>query len=41
MNNEKGFTLLELMIAIIALIVVIGGGGTALYVGWHFLSKGW
>lgn len=40
MTNQKGWTLVELVAAIWALIV-LAFAGACIYVAWHFISKLW
>lgn len=43
-NNNKGYTLIELLIAIVtgtAALTMIGGLVAIAYVAFHFLSKIW
>lgn len=40
MKNQKGFTLVEMLICIFGLATV-GVLGSVLYVGVHFISKFW
>lgn len=39
-NNQKGFTVLELM-AVVWVLFILGLIGTAIYVAHHFLMKWW
>lgn len=40
MNNEKGYTVVELITALDILAVLAFWGGM-IYVAWHFISKFW
>ena len=44
LNNEKGFTLVELLISIFGLAVVLGGIAlivAIIKIAWHFIAKFW
>lgn len=40
MNNQKGYTLVELLVCVFGL-VTLGIFSTLVYVGFHFLAKFW
>lgn len=37
---QRGFTLIELFVVIAGLVTIVGGG-TAIYVAFHFIAKFW
>lgn len=40
MKNQKGYTILEVIIAL-AFIISVALCGGAIYVAWHFIAKMW